>query len=297
MFQKILVPLDGSHLAEAAIGPAVQVSRRLGNLPITLIHIIEKDAPQEIHGEKHLQNEEDAFRYLEEISQKIPEGIEVKTHVHTEVVQRIPRSIVEHAEELSQDLVVMCTHGRGGPKEWVVGSIAQQVIGLGETPVLLIRPESPENMSDLSRLLVAIDHDPEHGGGPALAMDYAQAAHASLHLLTIIPRPGHLRGEAVAAGRLSPVTTAALLDVQVESAAEDLRALAEECRGKGIAATVEVRRGNPPQEIAHAAEKHRAQIIVLGTHGRSGINALWAGSVAPQMPGITQIPLLFVPRH
>jgi nucleotide-binding universal stress UspA family protein len=163
--------------------------------------------------------------------------------------------------------------------------------------VLLIRPESPENASDLSRLLVAIDHNPEHGGGPALAMEYAQAAGASLHLLTIIPRPGDLRGEAVAAGRLSPVTTAALLDVQVETAAEELNSLAEECRSKGIPATIEVRRGNPAPEIAHAAEKHHAQMIVLGTHGRSGINALWAGSVAPQMPGITQVPLLFVPRH
>ncbi|TLN01703.1 universal stress protein, partial [bacterium] len=99
MFEHILVPLDGSGLAEAAIPTAVALSRQLGS-EVTLLHIIEKNAPQEIHGQRHLTSEEDAQQYLEWIAEHQFAGIAgLHTHVHTEEVSQVARSIAEHSEE------------------------------------------------------------------------------------------------------------------------------------------------------------------------------------------------------
>lgn len=295
MFHQILVPLDGSRQAEAALTPAVTLCQRCGNIPLMLVHIIEKNAPASVHGERHLTSEQEAHHYLYEVSRRVPAGIPTQTHIHQEEVRNIPKSIAEHTEELHQDLVVMCTHGSGGPKEWAVGSIAQQVIGMGHTPVLLVRPDSAANTSPLNRLLVAIDHDPEHASGLRLAAEYARQTGAALHLLTVIPRPEHLRGEAAAAGRLSPAATAALLDLQVEDIALTLHGMVEELQRQGIEASEEVRRGDPLREIARCAQEQNAHAVVLGTHGRAGMGAFWAGSVAPRLPSQTHLPLLLVP--
>ena len=132
MFKHLLVPLDGSKLAEAALPAAVLLSKALG-ATVTLLHIIEKDAPQEIHGDRHLTNNDDACRYLDDVAQKFfPPETQVDSHVHTEEVKDVARSIVDHSGEFAPDLIVLCAHGEGGWREVMVGSIAQQVIARGK---------------------------------------------------------------------------------------------------------------------------------------------------------------------
>src|SRR5512133_3182860 len=131
MIKNILVPLDGSRLAEAAIPAASRLAEALG-AAVTLIHVIEHNAPQEIHGERHLTNPEDALQYLFGLAQQgFPANVHVNQHVHTSEVEDVARSIVEHAGEFAPDLIVMCAHGRGGFRDILVGSIAQQVIAGG----------------------------------------------------------------------------------------------------------------------------------------------------------------------
>jgi nucleotide-binding universal stress UspA family protein len=67
MFKHILVPLDGSRLAESVLPAANYIAQKM-HATITLIHVIEKNAPEEIHGERHLTNAEDANRYLGDIA-------------------------------------------------------------------------------------------------------------------------------------------------------------------------------------------------------------------------------------
>ncbi|MEI7847382.1 MAG: universal stress protein, partial [Chloroflexota bacterium] len=87
MFKNILVPLDGSKLAESGLKAAETFAKRLG-APITLLHIIEKDAPQEIHRDHHITGKEEAVNYLNGIvEQESKNEIFFSTHVHTSEVK------------------------------------------------------------------------------------------------------------------------------------------------------------------------------------------------------------------
>jgi nucleotide-binding universal stress UspA family protein len=294
MFQHLLVPLDGSRLAESSLPYAVTLSQAL-NAAVTLIHIIEHHAPQEIHGERHLRAEKEAEEYLKQVAKNFfPPEARVSTHVHTEEVRNVARSITQHAGELAPDLIVMCTHGESG-KFALVGSIAQQIIGHGMTPILLVQPgDSPLDVPvTLQKFLVALDGDPEHEQGLKSAGELAKYTHASLHLLTVIPTLGTLSGERAAAGRLLPGATSAMLDMTEECTVDYLEEQAAALRAQGIQAKTTIRRGDPVQQIL--ADSRDEDLIVLGTHGKAGIDAFWAGSVAPKIVSQTRLPVLLVP--
>jgi len=294
MFQHLLVPLDGSSLAEASLPYAVTLCRVL-NAAVTLIHIIEHNAPQEIHGERHLREEKEAEEYLKQVARQFfPPEARVNTHVHTEEVRNVARSISAHAGEMAPDLIVMYTHGESGVFN-LMGSIAQQIIGHGKTPILLVQPgDRPLNAPvTLQKFLVALDGDPEHEQGLKTAGELAKLTHASLHLLTVIPTLGTLSGERAAAGRLLPGATSAMLDMTEECTIDYLEEQAAALRAQGIESRTTIRRGDPVQQIL--ADSQDEDLIVLGTHGKAGMNAFWAGSVAPKIVSQTRLPVLLVP--
>ncbi len=299
MFKHILIPLDGSHLAEAALPVAAELCRKLG-ASATLVHVIEKDVPPSIHGERHLSTEEEACQYLgEQSSRHFPPGVRVQCHVHNEEVTDVARSIVEHTGELQQDLVVMCAHGNGGLRDVVVGSIAQQVIGLGRTPVLLLQkweqhkgPHTP-----FEHILAGVDGNPEHQQAVEVAARLASALQASLNLLMVVYTAQTLPGSQAATGLLLPSATRALLEAEEECACQYLESLAEPWRKAGLAVATTIRRGDPAQQIVRFAPTIHADLIVLGTHGKAGMGAFWAGSVGPKVISATKTPLLLVPVH
>lgn len=292
----ILVPLDGSSLAEAALPGAIWFSQ-LYEAGVTLLHVIEHNAPAIVHGQPHLTNEADALAYLEKISLRFPSKTHVEFHVHREEVNNVARSIASHASELEQDLVVMCSHGRSGLRQFMVGNIAQQVIGFGSTPVLLVQPQQDQNalFSEVDKLLVALDVNPEHTCGFEFAGDIAIRSGAQLILLNVVPRLGSLKGQEAAVGSLLPATTVALLDIEEEEVVGMLESKAKPLRAKGVKVNQIVLRGNPPEVIAKTGEDQAANMIVLTTHGKHGMDAFWSGSVAPRVPGLTDLPLLLVP--
>jgi nucleotide-binding universal stress UspA family protein len=297
MFKELLVPLDGSSLAEAALPAAAYLSQKL-DARVTLVHVIEQDAPQQIHGQRHLTNPDEARAYLDEVaSRAFPPGAHIRQHVHTAGVSDIARSLVAHEGELAPDLIVMCTHGQSGLRTWLFGSIAQQVIGLGSTPVLLIQPEGTEASTTFNChcLLVPLDGDPEHEHGLAVAASLAGTCAARLHLAWVVPTLGTLPGQDSASARLLPGTTYALLDLAQDDAKAHLGEQVARLRAGGLEVTAEVLRGDPATTIVRAAEQIDASVVVLGTHGRSGLKAFWSESVAPQVIGRSHLPLLLVP--
>ena len=296
MFQHILVPLDGSSLAEAALPVASTLAEKFG-ASITLIHVIEKNAPQEIHGERHLTNPDEAFAYLDQLAgRSFPAGIHVDQHVHTAEVSNVAGSIVQHAGEFSPDLIVMCTHGSGGLRDLLVGNIAQQVIARGTTPVLLIHPTSDTPRPfHCDKLLIPMDGKAGHEYGLDIAAGLAQACSAEMTLLLVVPTRGTLGGHQAATGMLLPGTMAALLDMNEEAAQEYLAGQALRVKKGSTPISTAVLRGDPASEIAGFSSSRHIDMIVLGTHGKSGTDAFWTGSVAPKLTGLTSIPLLFVP--
>lgn len=295
MFKHILVPLDGSSLAEAALPPAAWLAEKLGS-QVTLLHIIEQNPPQDIHGEHHLRDEGEACEYLTATRARgFKPGQPVECHTHTEGVRDVARSIVDHNAELNPDLIIMCTHGKGGLRDLMAGPIAQQVIGLGRVPVLLIQPEAP--FQPCRSILVALDGDPEHTRSLEAAGGLAAEIKASLHLVNVVATLDTLRGEHAATGRLLPAATSMALDLEEECMADYLDELSVPWRQRGVQVIIETRRGDPAGQIGQAAQDKGDDLVVLGTHGKAGMSAFWAGSVAAQIPGHTRLPLLLIPVH
>jgi nucleotide-binding universal stress UspA family protein len=123
----------------------------------------------------------------------------------------------------------------------------------------------------------------------------AERSAAALLLVNVVPRLGSLKGEEAAAGKLLPSATTALLEIEQEEASSMLAARARPWQERGVEVAWQVRRGDPPEQISEAAASLNADMIVLTTHGKSGIGAFWAGSVAPRVPALTDLPLLLVP--
>ena len=297
MFKNILVPLDGSALAEAAIPAAASLAKKL-NAPVTLLHIIEKDAPQEIHKDHHLTQADEASAYLAELAKRaFPADVKVDWHVHTAAVKDVPGSIVEHARtEFQPDLIVMCTHGKSGVRELLFGSIAQQVIAQGMTPLVLIKPRADASTTfKLDKILVPLDSGPIHDDSLPVTQELAKAYKSEIYLLTVIPTFSTVAGETAAASNLLPATTSAMLDINVENAEEDLQAHLDELKQASFQVRAEVARGDPTTEIVNLSEKLGANLIVLTTHRKAGAAAFWARSVAPNVARRAHVPILLIP--
>ncbi len=315
MFKHLLVPLDGSAMAEAAIPIAATLASRAG-AQLTLVHVIEKNAPAAVHSERHLVNAAEAGSYLDALVSRPPlKGLRVATHVHTAEVRDVARSITEHAAELAPaaregeggrdrdvgrppDLVVMTTHGRGGARRLFSGAMAQQVVGAGNTPVLLVRPGNGgagAAAGSWKTILAPIDGNPSHEKGLPIAAELAEAFSCRLHLLMVTHTSGSLAGTEHAAGTLLPGATRIKLEIESAAAQDYLNARASELAERGIQTTSEASRGDPARAIVKAARRLSPDLVVMGTHGRAGTNAFFEGSVAARVISRARAPLLLVP--
>jgi nucleotide-binding universal stress UspA family protein len=295
MFKRLLVPLDGSALAEVALPVASFLAETLG-ASVTLLHIIERDAPAEVHSERHLTDPAEALAYLGQIAQNaFPSGVKVITHVHTVEVKDVAQSIADHSEELGPDLIIMCTHGSSGAKEWLFGSIAQQVVSISEVPLLLIPPKCCRSEFRCRMILVPLDGYEQHEVGLSLALDLAHITAGRIYLLMVIPTPGKLEGERAAVRQMLPGTMSAILDIQQEQGSRYLAQLIQRVDRPDIDLQAGVARGDPVPTIIDTADKLGADLVVLGTHAKTGADAFWSGSATPKISGRSQIPLLLVP--
>lgn len=296
MFKHILVPLDGSKLAESALAVAASLAKTL-KAPVTLLHVIEQGAPEEVHRDRHLTDSAEAEAYLSGIAQSdFPPKTKVDWHVHTAAVADVSRSIVDHsADEIQPDLILLCAHGNGGMHDLFFGNIAQQVAAASGTPVMLIKPTESQTPFKIKRILVPLDNESVHDEAIPIAKQMAKAFKAQLDLLCVIPTLGTLSGEAAASGNLMPATTTAYLDITEENAREHFQAHLDEFHSMGLSATAEIARGDPATIIAKTADNNWENLIIFGTHGRLGLDAFWNRSVTAGVARRTQIPLLLIP--
>jgi nucleotide-binding universal stress UspA family protein len=297
MIKHILVPLDGSRLAESSIPAAVFLAETF-KAGVALIHVIEEKPPSEVHGEPHLKQSDEAQAYLERlVSDKFPSGMEVNYHVHQEETKNVARSIIQHVHEFESDLIVMCSHGRGGMRDVLHGSIAQQVINIGATPVLIIYPDSPGSSAPFKcrSLLIPLDGDPDHEHSIPYAVEMVKACPVSIHLLMVIPNYSDLSGEWVVRSRYFPGATLRLLDESRSTAEEYIREQQRSLEKKGIRVTSNILRGDAAEIIADAAQNFDVDMIVMGTHGKRGLDAFWSGSVTPKIARHYKAPTLLVP--
>ena len=150
MYENILVPLDGSEPAEAALPHATQLAKAVG-ARVTLLMVIQPISvyPQPgmvgpvVSVSMNLEDEEEQGRqYLDRIVKRLElEGVDAGSVVK----KGDPASeICDHAQENNIDLIVMSTHGRSGIRRWVYGSVAERVLRGANVPVLLVRAKPGE---------------------------------------------------------------------------------------------------------------------------------------------------------
>lgn len=148
LFRRILVPLDGSGLAERALEPAIRIAQADGAELILLRIAAHKGARISEGGvysylrwnEIVERNQQKAIDYLARVEEtKVPHAVPARFMV---LDGDEADTIVETAAAEGVDLIVMCTHGRSGPRRWILGSVTENVLRAAPCPVLVIRPES-----------------------------------------------------------------------------------------------------------------------------------------------------------
>ena len=294
-FHHLLVPLDGSRLAEVVLPTALGFAKGIG-AQVTLLHVLEHDAPQTVHGEPHLTEAGAAEHYLRELaSHFVVDGLALDFHVHANEEHDVAASIVDHAQELEADLTVLTPHGRGGLRRWLIGSIAQQVLQRGTTPVLLVPPCEPGTQPsfELHSLLIPLDGKEAAEAVLPLAQEIARTWHAAIDLVQVVPTLSTVGGDRAASAMLTPIATASTLQIEAQVAQDYLGNLAEAWPAD-VPLNIGVLRGDPAHEVVELVRRTRPDLIMLSTHGRTGLAGLWAASVATKIVTRAERPILMV---
>ena len=150
MYEKILVPLDGSSVGEAALRNVEELETRISpdvTMEIILLKVVpyvtfnvltlDPGAQMPLSNSEYRQLEKEALEYLEKIAAPIREqGIEVRTIVK---VGSAAEEIIKTAREAGVNLIAMSTHGFSGIKRWALGSVTDEVLKTSDIPILVIR--------------------------------------------------------------------------------------------------------------------------------------------------------------
>jgi nucleotide-binding universal stress UspA family protein len=142
--------------------------------------------------------------------------------------------------------------------------------------------------------MVPVDGTAAHEPGLDGAVELARGFSARLHLVIVVPIPTTLSGGTAAAGTIMPLATDALLELATEGAAEYVRRLVERLKAGALEASAEVRRGETASNLVEAAERAGADVIVMASHGRAGLEAFWEGSVSAKVVARFGRPVLLV---
>lgn len=142
MLSKILVPLDGSQLAEAVLPYAVFLAGGL-HLPVELLHV--KDTETRAPALHPTRVEDDLKRTAASLAERLTGNCSAKNGAAAEV-------ILDTASADSGILIAMATHGQSGEKRWLLGRVAQKVLQAAKNPLLLIRPQNESSLSGGARI-------------------------------------------------------------------------------------------------------------------------------------------------
>jgi nucleotide-binding universal stress UspA family protein len=277
-FTRILVPLDGSALAEAIMPAACSLAEEL-DARLLLVHVLEREPPAAVHGEPHLGTADEAFAYLEQQEAELRRrGIAVESHVHEPPVEDVARDIDAHAQELGADLIAMCAHGRSNLRTRLIGSIAERILRAGSVPILLRtvrRPDTPEFA--LRRLLVPIDFGHDVQAALSAAGALAGPSGAAVTLLSALEEP------APTTSRLLPGTSERMREYDIDERRHRLAELAARLRAERVDVQAVVAGQPPTKAILEATDSLPADLVVLVTHAHGGLSGWYAPSTAQEL--------------
>lgn len=288
-FARILVPLDGSPLAEAVMPAARSLAQRLG-ATLLLLHVLEHEPPAAVHGEPHLCDANEALAYLDRQAEEVRrDGIAVERHVHERPVEDVAPAVDTHAHEFGADLIAMCAHGRSGLRTRLIGSIAERILRGGSVPVLLRtvrRADAPA--FDLRRLLVPIDFGHDVDAALSAARMLAPAYGAAVTLLSALEPPAPTQS------RLLPATSALTREYEFDDLRRKLGRLADRVRGELGDVRSLVDEEPPTKAILAATDSLPADLLVLVTDAHGGLSSWYDPSTTQELLRRPDLTLLLI---
>jgi nucleotide-binding universal stress UspA family protein len=281
-FKRILVPLDGSELAERALPFARSLAHLVGG---NLILARVADGRRPFGDPVEAQIEAEA--YLE----RLADGRQAGCVAERSLPYGDPATeIARLAGERSVDLIVMSTHGRDGLGRALRGSVADTLVRTTQLPLLLVRAGLPLARWEhgLRRILVPLDGSELAEAALPRVAALARASGARVTLLQVVGPP---------APELRPSEVAGLPEddeALAERARRYLAGAAARLSEQGVGVETEVAFGWPAERIGAAAAEGHADLIAMSTHARGGLDRLIVGSVADQVLRRAEVPVLLV---
>jgi nucleotide-binding universal stress UspA family protein len=290
-FRSILVPLDGSALAEKALAAALQLARAMaGRADATSVRLILLRvvgpvalvaADPMLYDELMRMGVDEAQAYLKTVVETVDAG---PVQVDVQAVSGAPAdAIVHYAEEHGVDLIVMSSHGRTGSSRWVYGSVAEKVLHHAPCATVIIRAHVAVAMFQNRKILVPLDGSPlaERALEPALVI--ADAMQSDVTLLRVAPGRETLPQSISPSGEdLGVARDIAAAQEQAEAEAY-LQRIYSARANRHLFFDVVTTGGDIADAIVSYADERHVDLIVMSSHGRSGIGRWLHGSVAEKV--------------
>jgi nucleotide-binding universal stress UspA family protein len=300
MATRILVPLDGSSLAEQALSCAVTLAQGLGAelvlfratwIPPEVLKIRDESTVKLNAIADHLEAE--ANEYLGSLVEHLRDA----SLNARPVVQRGPaaEAILDYAGQANINQIVMATHGYRGIKRWTHGSVAERVLQAAGVPLLLVRVGEQDLARDwrqpmvCRRILMPLDGSPvaEQILPPVTTMARALSAELILFQVSIAHISGWMTDE-----WYFPIQ--GVLDTAEEDAQAYLSTVAGRLEEQGLDVATATSMGSVASCIVEYAEANQVDLIAMCTHGRTGLTRWALGSVADRVLRAGGTPILLV---
>ena len=282
----ILVPTDFSEAAEAALDVALELAAQV-RAKVHLMHAIE---PPYVGFSDGLEfPTADLVTRIQakgaaDLAASLAKRSGTRVDLASILVEGDPReTVLEAAEEVDADLVIMGTHGRRGLRRALMGSVAESVVRECARPVMTVH--GPRAVAGpFQHILVPTDFTDTSRRALDVALELARASGASITLLHIWSLPMMGYGESLMWPREA-------LERAAQEAMNDLLVATKKVHGKTDAL---LRQGSEATVIIEAVTSARCDLVVLGTHGRLGLARLLLGSVAGEVIRRCAVPVLTV---
>lgn len=298
MFNRVLLPLDGSDLAEAVYPYAEELARKLGS-EIVLFHVCETSHKLALNMHRlYLEKSAELLRQRLDLSDKGKKAKVRTEFVHGDFTEETCRFI----DENGVDLLIMVAHGFTSLRVKIMGSIIDKVFRLVKCPVMLIRTDAThpalEAKELISRILLPLDGSENSEAAIPYAAALARGLPAEISLYRMA-RKAHY-----SASRDDIVGDVGLGDSELD-AAEQQRATAYlegienniRKKKKVCVSSCTTLGDDPARAIINASRDTDADLVLMTTRGRSGITAWAPGSIAHKLLQTGDLPLLLVRKQ
>lgn len=290
----VLFATDFSQLADAALDHALAIAGKHGAV-LHMLHAVVLHADDPNDPAHHFPDAEQIRRRLEQTAEsRMASQLDDRSAGELEVVRAQRRGmsaapvILEYADEIDADMIVMSTHGRRGLSHALVGSVTEEVVRLSPRPVLTIRGQGEEApVPGFERILVPVDFSRHSEGAVSHALEFCHTFGARLHLLHVFEQP--VTPE-VYVGSWSTVASFPALEKSLREALVGMAGRAE----VDVETEFHVREGRAVEGILDAAEEIPADLIVIATHGLGGLTHVMLGSVTEKVLRRAGCPVLTV---